>query len=338
MFNPPARFAPLTAALAIVVVVATVLGLSITPVSGAGADVARREAALRRATAARVQAQDRVARVEAELASVQAELDRLGAADEVLTEELATARRELREYAIAAYIDGGQTEIFLSSLSPEKAAALAWQSTMALGQSISADGAAGRFEDLKEATTPARLEAAARLDQVNTQLEEARADAIQAAAHERDAESALAAARAAAAEAKAEADRAARRAAEREAAQQARAKADQRLARSRATSSPVEPAAASAVAVEARASGARGNPTSAESSTLARIRRCESGGRYGAVSSSGRYRGAYQFDRATWASVGGSGDPAAASPAEQDYRALMLLRQRGTRPWPVCGR
>lgn len=70
---------------------------------------------------------------------------------------------------------------------------------------------------------------------------------------------------------------------------------------------------------------------------LAAIRACESGGDYGAVSSNGRYRGAYQFDRQTWQSVGGSGDPAAASPAEQDERAAQLRSQRGSNPWPNCG-
>ena len=69
---------------------------------------------------------------------------------------------------------------------------------------------------------------------------------------------------------------------------------------------------------------------------LARIRRCESGSNYRARSGSGRYGGAYQMDRHTFASVGGSGDPAAASPAEQDHRARLLYRQRGTQPWPVC--
>lgn len=66
------------------------------------------------------------------------------------------------------------------------------------------------------------------------------------------------------------------------------------------------------------------------------IRLRESGGRYDAVSPSGKYRGAYQFDRSTWASVGGSGDPAAAPPDEQDARAAELMRRRGTQPWSVC--
>lgn len=73
-------------------------------------------------------------------------------------------------------------------------------------------------------------------------------------------------------------------------------------------------------------------------SHLASIRACESGGSYRAVSPSGQYRGAYQFDRRTWGSVGGSGDPAAASPAEQDMRAARLYARRGAQPWPVCGR
>lgn len=70
---------------------------------------------------------------------------------------------------------------------------------------------------------------------------------------------------------------------------------------------------------------------------LAAIRACESGGNYSAVSPGGTYGGAYQFDRQTWQSVGGSGDPAAASPAEQDARASQLLSQRGSNPWPNCG-
>jgi hypothetical protein len=71
---------------------------------------------------------------------------------------------------------------------------------------------------------------------------------------------------------------------------------------------------------------------------LAQIAQCESGGDPTAVSSSGRYRGKYQFSRATWRELGGSGDPAAAPESEQDARAATLYAQRGTQPWPVCGR
>jgi hypothetical protein len=74
------------------------------------------------------------------------------------------------------------------------------------------------------------------------------------------------------------------------------------------------------------------------SGVLARIASCESGGNPRAVGGGGKYRGKYQFDYRTWASVGGTGDPAAASEREQDYRASLLYRQRGSRPWPVCGR
>lgn len=70
---------------------------------------------------------------------------------------------------------------------------------------------------------------------------------------------------------------------------------------------------------------------------LANIRQCESSGNYQAVSPGGKYRGAYQFDQGTWESVGGSGDPAAASPAEQDARARQLQSQRGNSPWTNCG-
>lgn len=66
------------------------------------------------------------------------------------------------------------------------------------------------------------------------------------------------------------------------------------------------------------------------------IKRRESGGNYGAVSRSGKYRGAYQFDQRTWQSVGGSGDPATASPSEQDQRAAALYAKRGSAPWSVC--
>jgi len=89
-----------------------------------------------------------------------------------------------------------------------------------------------------------------------------------------------------------------------------------------------------ALGVKARSTRRSGSA----SAVLARIAQCESGGNPRAVSPSRRYFGKYQFSRATWRSVGGTGNPAKASEAEQDRRALILYRRAGTSPWPHCGR
>lgn len=309
---------------------AILVGL-VGPASGSADPVGAARSRLSAATAARKEAEARVRSYESRLGEARSEVVRLQGVDEGLTEDLAQARRDLREYAIAAYIDGGQSEVFRATLTMEQAQALSWQSSMLLGQSVSADEAAERFESLKVANEPATIAAATEVDSASSALQEAQFDLIQAAAFERDAEAELARAQD---EARREAE--ARAAAERE----ARARAVAARAPAPASQPPVAvPASPSRPApVENPAGQGRGNPTAAESATLARIRRCESRGNYSIVSASGRYRGAYQFDFTTWRGMGGSGDPAAASPDEQDYRALLLLRQRGTRPWPNCGR
>jgi LysM repeat protein len=86
-----------------------------------------------------------------------------------------------------------------------------------------------------------------------------------------------------------------------------------------------DPAAAPAASETDYASGAPG--------LLARIRSRESGGNYADNTGNGYY-GAYQFSLGTWESVGGSGLPSNASPAEQDMRAQMLYNERGCSPWP----
>jgi hypothetical protein len=68
------------------------------------------------------------------------------------------------------------------------------------------------------------------------------------------------------------------------------------------------------------------------------IAQCESHGNPRAISASGTYRGKYQFSFTTWASVGGTGDPARATETEQDRRAAILYRRHGAGQWPVCGR
>jgi hypothetical protein len=86
-----------------------------------------------------------------------------------------------------------------------------------------------------------------------------------------------------------------------------------------------------------RKRAARQAAAPASSPALEAIAACESGGNPSAIGGGGAYRGKYQFDYGTWASVGGSGDPAAAPEAEQDRRAAMLLARSGSNPWPVCG-
>jgi hypothetical protein len=69
---------------------------------------------------------------------------------------------------------------------------------------------------------------------------------------------------------------------------------------------------------------------------LEAIAECESGGNPRAVSPGGQHRGKYQFTRATWERLGGSGDPAGAPEWLQDRLALKLYRQSGSAPWPNC--
>jgi hypothetical protein len=88
-----------------------------------------------------------------------------------------------------------------------------------------------------------------------------------------------------------------------------------------------------ALGVSAAATRRSGAPSG---SLLQRIARCESGGDPRAVSPDGRYRGKYQFSRATWRALGGRGDPAAAPESVQDAMAAKLLAARGTSPWPSC--
>jgi peptidoglycan hydrolase-like protein with peptidoglycan-binding domain len=75
---------------------------------------------------------------------------------------------------------------------------------------------------------------------------------------------------------------------------------------------------------------------STASATLESIARCESGGDPTTDTGNGYY-GKYQFSLSTWRRMGGSGNPAQASEAEQDRLAAKLYAQEGAAPWPVCG-
>ncbi|PYG00914.1 Uncharacterized conserved protein YabE, contains G5 and tandem DUF348 domains [Georgenia satyanarayanai] len=80
-------------------------------------------------------------------------------------------------------------------------------------------------------------------------------------------------------------------------------------------------------------SSSGGAPSSGVWASLAQ---CESGGNPSIVSSNGLYHGLYQFSVGTWQSVGGSGLPSQASPAEQTKRAQMLQARSGWGQWPAC--
>lgn len=298
-----------------------------------GESVATARIKLASATEARVAAEARLADARGRQAAINAELEALSEGAATITADLAKARSEVREYAVAAYIDGGRGALATAGLNPTQRAEIAWHTQLVGSTTADAAEAIDRFNTLKALNDPARVAAAGRLDAVNEEVVAASNDALQAAAHERDAESVLA--DATAAEAARAAEQASREAAARAAAQAAAA-SPTHVSQSLPSSRPAAQARPAPRAQPSSAPGA-GSPTAAESSALTRIRGCESGGDYGIVSASGLYRGAYQFDRRTWAGVGGSGDPAAASPAEQYHRALLLMRQRGTRPWPNCG-
>ena len=102
-------------------------------------------------------------------------------------------------------------------------------------------------------------------------------------------------------------------------------------------------AAAAAALASPRSSSGVSTGTGAEGDHLACIRAHESdrAGGYGAISSGGTYRGAYQFLPSTWDSAAdGAGrpdlvgvDPASASPADQDAIASSLYSQVGAQPW-----
>lgn len=136
-----------------------------------------------------------------------------------------------------------------------------------------------------------------------------------------------------------QAQEAARVAAEAEA---ARVAAEAEAARAAAQA---EAARVAAEAEAARATVRHAGAGRSSEAQWAALRNCESSGNYGAVSASGRYRGAYQFSQATWNSVAAAHhpwlvnvDPATASAADQDAQARALYAMSGRGQWPHCGR
>ena len=144
--------------------------------------------------------------------------------------------------------------------------------------------------------------------------------------------------------------------AEREAAERAAEEAARAAAARAATTTTAAPTTTTTAPPTTTVAATTGSPTTTTTTAApsvsggptaehwAALRNCESGGRYDAVSPSGRYRGAYQFSQATWDWVASFANPAlvgvdpiAASAADQDAQAQALYDRQGAGPWPHCG-
>ena len=93
-----------------------------------------------------------------------------------------------------------------------------------------------------------------------------------------------------------------------------------------------------AVATIAAAGMSIGTVGAAEAASgWSRVAQCESGGN-SATNTGNGYYGRYQFDRQTWQSLGYRGTANQYSAATQTRAAERLYAQRGSAPWPVCGK
>jgi peptidoglycan hydrolase CwlO-like protein len=93
------------------------------------------------------------------------------------------------------------------------------------------------------------------------------------------------------------------------------------------TAPPPAPVAAPAPAPVANSGGAGG--------VWLQLRECESSNNYAENSGNGYY-GAYQFSAATWSGLGYPGRPDLEPPSMQDQAAMRLQAQAGWGQWPAC--
>jgi hypothetical protein len=321
----------------------TVLGLVLAsivagalPVSASSqAPTADASAQLASARAVREQADNRLAELQIQHTQLKARLASTSSRTTALAAEMASARRAARQSAVNAYVTGGDASGLAAMLTSDKASDASAKTAIIASQAQSAINAAEHYRALRDQSSHSVTDLGAQMDSLNQKIADATSDAEQAGALEADAERAVAQATAA------QQAQAAKAAAARAAARQAS------TTQPGATKSAKKPRTVRAATVTTLAALTSASPNTGTTTTVpqpsggndmwAALRKCESGGNYAAVSASGRYRGAYQFDQQTWESVGGTGDPAAATPAEQDYRAKLLYQRRGARAWPTCG-
>ncbi len=297
----------------------------------------------------RASAESRLASAEDELAAVTARLDELSGRSRDVVDQMGKAQQQASRLAVDAYVQGSNDDE-LRTLDASTATAAALRMHLTTGRLDQAREAAAQLLSLRGEVDAELVDLSVTVAQLRQGVADAQQDLAGIIAAELYAASQLD-------EARAEADRAAAAEAEREATARAQAAEANRAAASAAGEEQAaqaradeEPAPVTSSASSSSSSPGSSSPGSSSSGSSAalpsvpvqtdgweQLRQCESGGNYQSRSNS-LYRGAYQFGYSTWESVGGTGDPADAPPAEQDARAYALYLLRGASPWPECGR
>ena len=137
-------------------------------------------------TAARQGAEARLAAASARRGELEQRTSELAGADAAATEQLAEAHRQVRELAVAAFIDGGRTKILQASLEPEEAAAVSWRVGMVAGGAGQVSESVDRYEQLQAQNDPEQQAVAQELDRTRAAEDQARSDVVQTSAAERD--------------------------------------------------------------------------------------------------------------------------------------------------------
>ena len=298
------------------------------------------EAAVREAADIRAAAEDRVVELRHQASTLDQELSHKSDEVQDTVARLAKAQEQAQRLAVDAYMQGTGDDELVTLFDAEEASSAAWRQHMTVGRVDQAREAAATLRSLRGTIDDDLVELTSQATEAGQELADAETDLLQAQANESYAYDQLAQVR--------EADAAARAAAAAAEAQaQAAAEAEAARARAGASSSGAGSASSSGSSSSTSSTAGSGGGSSV-ATPVARVtlnadpweylRQCESGGNYQSVSSDGSYRGAYQFSQSTWEGVGGVGDPAAASPEEQDARAYMLYERAGGAPWPYCGR
>jgi len=285
-------------------------------------------------------AESRLASLIGQRDALSAKLGSLSSETQDLARELARAQQAVREHAVASYIDRGSSEGFVELIVTDSVDDASARRTLLSSRTRDAVAAAATFQRLKDQNDPSVIALADALDAADRGVTEAEGDVIRARGYEADAERELARSEDAARAAEAAAAAAAEAGAAAAGSPTPTAEALARTAGGGAPApgGPVASAPAAPVVQPADDQLPPPPPGGPSEDQWAALRNCESGGNYRSVSRSGTYRGAYQFSQGTWEGVGGVGDPAAASKANQDLRAKILYSRSGSIPWPICGR